>query len=388
MIPVSFMRYVAFTPPEGITAEMVYVGKGTADEFQAVNSSVGIEGKIVMADILASGIPHALVAPFSLFTHDPNDTLTGDKILENFPDNNLASSYRLAEGYGAVGFIGVITFHAKKVNQYFHMRGGVYLDGSIPGLFVSLDDSDYLKGLLQDGNVEATMVLTGYEGQGVTYNVYGFLPGQSDEIIVISTHHDGWATNEGSGAAVVMALAKYLAQFPQESRERTLMFLASANHFNKDRPNLFDQHQLLAELKDQVVLDITIESPAAKQIKVIDGEYVKTDLVAARLFFVSGPLSGTNPLLEYAIDAVQNYDLDRTTILHSKLPFGAPLGEGGRFYAEGMSTVAINAHNAPQATNWDKPNTVAVDQLRPVTAALADFIMSVDGLPTEFLTLQ
>src|SRR4029077_838087 len=89
-----------------------------------------------------------------------------------------------------------------------------------------------LREMLRKGSVEATITLTGFQGQGETFSLYGFVPGKNpDEIIVIQSHHDGWATNEASGASVVLGLAKYFGQLPPKTLNRTLMFFEIASHF-------------------------------------------------------------------------------------------------------------------------------------------------------------
>ena len=58
------------------------------------------------------------------------------------------------------------------------------------------------------------------------------VPGKNEnEIIMTHSHHDGWATNEATGASTVMALAKYFGQLPPKTLNRTLMFYIVGSHF-------------------------------------------------------------------------------------------------------------------------------------------------------------
>ena len=311
-IPSYFLRYTAFTPPEGIKADLIYVGTGSQSEFEEADNAVGLAGKIVLVDILAAPWARALLEPFILFEWDPNDTFSNDPMAtENWPLANLDSSYELAGEYDAVGFIGVITFMADDVNQYLHWYG----DESLPGLTISKNDGDYLKSLLNSETtlrvtpeaIEATIVLTGEKTTGYTHNIYGTLPGKSDDVIVILSHYDGWATNEASGASVVMALADYFSQIPKCSREKTLLFLLFGSHFGKKA--LWDQYDChVYDLLPKVACAINIEM-IGKQIKVIDGEFVETGLVAPRGMFLSGPTYSANEyLLSYASEAIIKND--------------------------------------------------------------------------------
>jgi hypothetical protein len=364
VIPASFFRYTPMTSSEGVTAPMVYVGAGSEAEFQAQD----VEGKIVLVDMLAPGIPAAVFDPITLFRYDPDDTIPGDMATENWPIINWDSFDRASE-HGAVGFVGILTNTAADNNQHWHHQEVK----PVTGLSLSPTDGDYLRGLLTAGqSVEATVVLSGYYGPGQSFNVYGFLPGQNtDEIIIAHSHHDGWATNEATGTSVVMALAKYFAQFPPESRERTLMFVAYGSHFAiRDQSN-----SLVSQLmQDGKVVWANVIEMIGKQVKIIDGEYTETGLIALAGF-------GMNRFAQVPIvaEAITKYDLDRSVII--------PIfhGEGGVYAGAGIPTIERIAENAPQFSNDDTPNMVMVDALRPTTAAFVDIIKAIDGVPTDQL---
>ena len=379
LIPAGFVRYAAFTPPEGVSGEMVYVGTGSEEEFESVGD---LTGKIAVVDLVAAGLPAAILGLFSMFTYDPENTLPGDMLTENWPVDNFDTSYENAHLYGAVGFVGILTFSADDIHQYLH----AYADEQLPGLYISPNDGARLRDMLLDGQtVEATMVLTGEAYLGKSYNVYGVLSGQSEETIVVLAHHDGWATNEASGMAVVMGLAKYYSQIPYSQRERTMMFLGIASHFGK-RPSLMDMCEKLALVRDDIVAAVSIEM-VSKQFKIIDGKFVDTGMISPRGWFISGPLhSGNEYLLDYSIEAITKYDLTRTSVQPALGGvFGVAPGDGGLFAAIGIPVVHLIAHNAPQFTNEDKPNTVMVEALKPTVAGLAYVIDEIDDTPAEWL---
>lgn len=389
-IPSYFLRYTAFTPSEGITADIIYVGTGSDAEFEEAEANGGVAGKIVLVDLLAAPWPRALLEPITLFEWDPDNTFENDPMAtENWPLANLDSSYELAGEYGAEGFIGIINFMADYVNQYLHWYG----DESLPGLTISKNDGIILKGLLnptmeadskiqvEPGAITATIVLTGEKEVGETYNVYGSLPGKSDDVIIILSHHDGWATNEASGASVVMALADYFGQIPKCLREKTLLFVLFGSHFGKKAS--WDSYDCYAyNILPKVACAINIEM-IGKQIKVVNGEFFETGEVAPRGMFVSGPTYSANEyIFSYASKAIVNNDMERTSILPGA--FAVP-GEGGKFHALGIPTINYISHNAPQFTQYDTLETVAKEELVPTTKMFIDIINDLDVTPAALL---
>ena len=369
-IPCSYRPYTAFTDEEGTTAEMVYVGLGMSDE-----DFTGAEDKIVVVDLFAPGLNNDDLMMFSPWWYDPEDTLPGTKATENWPVVNIADSYELAIIHGAAGYIGILNFLTDGMNEYYAPYTGIL--APLTGLYLSRDVGSYLKSLLAAGP-EATMVLLGTTEPGLTYNVVGVLPGVTEEIILVTSHHDGWAANHGSGVSVVMALAKYFAQLPENSRQRTLMFLASGGHFLGDIPtqSFIAQH---ADLLPNIVVNINIEM-IGKEYKEIDGKFVQTGLVAPRGLFISGPPYGVDlKLLSFAVEAIPKYELRRTSVLPASGPLGpAPPGVAAWFFLAGIPIMHFISAPPHQFTPEDTPDKVAVDQLKPVTAAFADIIMKID----------
>ncbi|MHA2290090.1 MAG: M28 family peptidase [Promethearchaeota archaeon] len=377
-IPTGFVRYAAFTPPAGVMGDIVFVGTGSKEEFETAN----VAGKIAVVDLISPARPISMLDSFDMYTYDPEKTFSGDNLTESSGIKNFKTSFENAHRYGAVGFVGILTFMADDIHQYLH----VYADGLLPGLYISPNDGTRLKAMLLDGQtVKATMILTGVEDIGTSYNVYGIIPGQTDETIVVSSHHDGWATNEASGMAVIMGLAKHYSQIPLSQRKRTLMFLAMASHFGK-RPGLLEMCKRFTAVRDKTVAAINVEM-ISKQFKIIDGKFVDTGMISPRVWFISGPEHSGNPyLLKYSIEAIKKYDLTRASIQPALGgAFNVAPGEGGLFVRIGIPTLNLMAHNAPQFTNEDKPNTVMVKALRPTTAALAFVIDKIDDTPADWL---
>jgi hypothetical protein len=366
-MPCYFLRYAGFTPAQGITAPMVYVGEGSDAEFAAAGD---VTGKIVVVDIIAPPTPASAFPPVTIFKYDPDNTLVGDNAMENWPPTNF-TSYDTARAKGAAGYVAILTFTVNDNNQHLHY----YFDGSIPGVSVSPTDGANLRSLIASGPVEAKLTLTGSNGAGSISNVYGTIPGKNygtpaDQFIVVESHYDGWACNEASGTSVALALAKYYSQFPKETRNYSILFCEFGSHFGKKLEwNMYSNYAYGLVQQHRVKFAAVIEM-ISKQFKIIDGQYVDTGLVSPRGLMTTQytPLALPPSVLQAAKDALVKYDFERTLILHHYFN-----GEALR-WSSLVPTIGHISENAPQFTSADTPNTVMVDALRPTTAVFIDII--------------
>lgn len=382
-VPCHFLRYARFTGPAGVSAPLAYVGLGTDADFDKVD----VAGKIVVVDVVSDGL--AAASSRVLFRYDPQGTLDGDKVSENWPPGNFGSYQRAVER-GAAGFVGILELMSGDMNQYLH----TYLQYELPAVTISRRAGARLRAMLHDGTAEATMVLTGFKGQAETFNVYGFVPGRNaDEIIVVMSHHDGWATNDASGTAVVLGLARYFGQLPPGTLNRTLMFFLAGGHFGsaadwggkgvrgvprEEVGAVFNMTQsryecLAWKLLPKTVCANNVEMIGRKYTRQGD-DFVATGRVCPRVWGVTGPREDqANPvLLSVVRDAIRTHDLDRSEVA---VWFA---GEATRYVQEGIPTVNLISHNPWQFTNNDTPDTVMKEALRPTVNAFIDVLLKED----------
>jgi hypothetical protein len=215
-----------------------------------------------------------------------------------------------------------------------------------------------------------------YGNWGFTYNIYGVLPGASDEVVVVLSHHDGGATNEASGASVVLALAKYFAQSPAQARRKTLLFVLFGSHFGL-RPPLLDQAHGIAAVKDRIACALSIEH-IGRQYKLRDGKYVSTGLPSPTMF---GVRNGNPKLVSFVREAIEQHKLDRSFISNFML------GEAGVIATQGgvANVVEHSSLNAPQFSLEDRPETVDKEALRPTACVFADIIGRLDPITAREL---
>ncbi|MBU0623591.1 MAG: M28 family peptidase [Candidatus Thermoplasmatota archaeon] len=186
------------TPPEGIAAEIVYVGLGTRFDYPAD----GVEGKLVLIEVSEEEM---YWLQYPLFE---------------------------AELHGAVG--AVVTWI-----EYQDVEDSVVTHDSesrttIPAVDISHKNAAYLKELIMNSDEPVAVKIwcdaeIDYEGAG--YNVYGYIPGtvHPDEYIVIGDHYDKWwygASDDGSGVARLLGLAKAMVDSGYKP-DRTIVFVAT-----------------------------------------------------------------------------------------------------------------------------------------------------------------
>ena len=184
------------TPPEGITAEIAYVGLGTKYDYEGKD----VEGKLVLVDVSEE-----------------------DMYWLQYPHYE-------AELHGAIGM--VVTWV-----EYGLLEGSVVTHDSecrrtIPAVCISHENADYLKSLVaSEDSVEVKIWCDAeVDLDGTSYNVYGYIPGSTypDELIVIGDHYDKYwygASDDGSGVARLLGVAKAFVDSGYQPL-RTLVFVA------------------------------------------------------------------------------------------------------------------------------------------------------------------
>ncbi len=392
-VPCSFIRYAGYTPQEGVSAEIVHVGLGSAADFAAHD----VRGKIVVVDIVpVTGVPRmgAIYA-----TYDRNGTIEADNHNVAWPLANLQSSYNLAVAHGALGWIGALEVFGDDTCEYHHW----YAKYELPAVTISARAGRRLKASLQPGD-RAVLTLTGRRGQGLSYNVYGTIPGRRrDRAILVKSHHDGWATNEASGTAVALGVAQRLNAPKSQRPEHDIVFFFRASHFGigwtmnapkdmRETPGA-PPHADPAELARAYgmepgwdryptrVSDLTSKLVAANNIEMIGRQYRRdtagvwrrTDESAVRHWGVTGPKNGANAaLLGIVRSAIETHGLDRSQVSNFLL------GDGWDFSRYGVPTVNLISHNVFQFTSRDRLETVMEGDLDRAADAFASIVQGQD----------
>jgi hypothetical protein len=194
------------TPPDGVTAPIVYVKGGTAADFDAAGD---VSGKLVLVDMKMSSWWFCLPA--------------------------FEAAHRKAAG--------VVCTYTPDDPKYYSVDDkalgsfdGQYDLGAPPWIYVSRRDGDWLKSQLGAGPVTATMVLkekvTLARDGGVAYNVVGELSGSrgDGQRVLMAAHQDAhFRAGADDTAALVNMLTIAKAMGASGYRPKTtVVFLATA----------------------------------------------------------------------------------------------------------------------------------------------------------------
>jgi Peptidase family M28 len=200
------------TPTGGISGEVVYVGTGTAAEYEGLD----VTGKIVLIDLALNDIAW-------LDMPAQEATVRGAKaVIYTFnPDADTDPYYSITP-------------------DAFGSNDGLYGYDWAPCVYMPWRDGEWLKAELKRRTVSATVVndvkVTLQKDGGFGYNVVGEIPGKigNGQKVVVSAHHDahfraGMDDTSGTAGAMLMAKAMRLSGYRPN---RTVVFmLTTAEEF-------------------------------------------------------------------------------------------------------------------------------------------------------------
>jgi hypothetical protein len=385
-VPASFS-----TGSEGLEAELVYVGDGRAADFAGKD----IAGKIVVSNVRFQQLPLSVATLLGAEVYDPDATFPSDfSLTDPYSRVNFPENYYTAQRAGAVGFVGILADYFES-DGYHNEAYESYKTGladsamNLPGLWLSPAVGAALVAEMESARRprKALLRLEGelIETQG--HAVVGYVRGQSEETILIESHHDSTtrgAVEDASGTAEVLALAQYYARLPLAARKRSLLFATMDTHFTD-----YASHRAFAErhlARENVLLGLTIEHIARDIVK-RDGGVDTSEQVAPRVMFVSKEVEG---LGDAVTEAVHSNRLDRTVIT----PTFAFTGKGlpadcSGFFAQGLPVVALVGSPLYLYDSIDTLDKVARDNLPRVAQAFVDIVEFADELPvSRFVRLQ
>jgi len=201
--------YSYATPRQGVEGEMVFVGKGTEAEF----SSAEVKGKIALAQ-----------------------TSSADPLFW------LGSFSNLARRYGALAFVvcngsPVAFTPSHSYGRWDHSRGWEReypsKEESVPVVTIGSNDAMGLLHAVGRGGLRARIIVDCITEPRDGVNIRAFIPGSEkpEQKVLVHAHRDCGACNgandNGSGAVVIMMLAKIMSGLPAPMR--TIEFLSTGS---------------------------------------------------------------------------------------------------------------------------------------------------------------
>jgi hypothetical protein len=200
------------TPAGGISGEVVYVGTGTAAEYEGID----VTGKIVLIDLALNDISWLGVP-----AHEA--TVRGAKaVIYTFnPDADTDPYYSIAP-------------------DAFGSNDGLYGFDWAPCVYMPWAGGEWLKSELKRRTVTATVVndvkVTLQKDGGFGYNVVGEIPGKigNGQKVVVTAHHDAHfraGMDDTSGVAQAMTIAKAMRLSSYRPNRTVVFMLTTAEEF-------------------------------------------------------------------------------------------------------------------------------------------------------------
>jgi hypothetical protein len=98
-----------------------------------------------------------------------------------------------------------------------------------PALFVDRDTGASLRQAAL-GGATVRLTLTARVDDVTTPNIVGVIPGRSDELMILQSHHDGTNGLEDNGPEALLAMTEYLAGLGRDALPRTIVVVLSTGH--------------------------------------------------------------------------------------------------------------------------------------------------------------
>jgi len=383
-MPCFFVLNTGFTDSKGITAPLIYVRKGRAKDFKRAD----VSGKIVVADVPFPYIPMGLLFNFLklfrgvYYISNPDYSLrllTANYInfvRQNFMGGTTQEDATTNDVYwnafkgGAKAVCLILRDQPSNSNSHYGPYDGIMKP--IPGLWISKYDGIILRKKAKS-QTEATLILEGDVKDGVMHNISGILPGKTDEIVMVTSHHDApfkGAIEDGAGVAQVLAQARIWTRVPKEKRKRTMVFVIDAGHFYGSLGALMfpRDHK---EIMEKVKILITLEHLGAKEVAEVNKKYIETNQLAYTCIFTSN-----NPLtIATVTNALQKKPARTTVSMPLDLLADVPTSDAAGFALESDASI-ISWIGCPYylLDEYDSLNKVAVTELKPICETVTEMI--------------
>jgi hypothetical protein len=211
--------------------------------------------------------------------------------------------------------------------------------------------------------------LTGLKG----HNVFGVIPGKSDENIIVNAHLDGWydaAGDNADGVAVLLALARHFAK-PENKLERTLVFVGSGGHHSAGLNGPQNFVQMNPALVAKTVLVVNLEHIAQYHIR---PDPWRVDPTEQPMNF---GISNSAPfLIATAQGGMQRYGFNLNPTFIENVP-----GDLGGYAPLNVARVQA-IHSGPMYhTSGDVVSTISVPGLERAARFYAYFVTEISRMP-------
>src|SRR5262245_31884612 len=321
----------AATPPAGLDLDVVWVGAGTELDYAGRD----VKGKAVF--ITSFPTPSA-----NIHTASQNGAM------------------ERAVQKGAAATLLNIYLPGNVINE----AGGA---AGLPSFAIGNDDAAALRRMMEKGPAKVHFKLTTEMRANLTdSNVWGTLPGATDEEILIFAHHDGYfeaAFDNATGSATMLGLAEYFSKIPQAQRKRTIKFVSTAAH-HAGSPGTRWMYDNLSGAMSKTVLVINCEHTSITQQYLQGPDLRRSNAINAERWWVNG----SDKLASLVLDAYKKFGV---SVLENMEP-----GASGDMGPIGRVVPSIQLITSPYYyhSDHDRPSDVPEAGLERVARAYAKIV--------------
>jgi len=218
-----------------------------------------------------------------------------------------------------------------------------------------------------------------------TAQIWGTLPGATDETIYIFAHRDGWFDASGDnagGVASMLGLAEHFAKIPPAQRRRTMIFVALDGHHNSGEGSAVGNKWLVdhrQKLFTKTALAINVEHPSTIQTQSRPRYYNANEIVWGDTYMPQQWYAGGPSRPELQTIATNAFRLFGATmdLYPSPVPPASDMSSFFRFLP-GIDTSEFHHYFH---TDLETPQTVPWTGLEASTRAYAKIVDDVNKLP-------
>ena len=285
----SYGMTSGFTPPEGVTAGMLYYDRAKPP------SAEEMAGKIVVFETAPYPDPPYSNSFLDNYTLTDYEWRSPGKWAPLFtpPPADVTTSYHCRwvwsqlNGFAAIGIRGraagmVVVYDLSPGAAFGLAQRSVYTPDGKAGLgakysncpTLTLDRVNGAK-VLADAKAgkQATLTLTARFQRDTGKAILAYLPGRNygtlqDEQVLLATHTDAMSLIEENGGLGMLGILSYFNRLPRAERPRTLVFYLDCRHFMPGGEGSwpqFDYYTIHPELLKPIVATIGMEHMGGRQ---------------------------------------------------------------------------------------------------------------------------
>jgi Peptidase family M28 len=163
---------------------------------------------------------------------------------------------------------------------------------TVPTLTISMKEGTAIREAIEAGKDVTLRLRADIEHKSglKTANVWGVLPGMTDENILVMAHTDAMfdgALDNASGIVMLLEIARHYAALPKEQRRRTITFVTTPDHHH-GASGIKWINQNMRGFLDKTALIVNCEHPSQTQTYRLGAGIMTSTETSARRWFVSG----------------------------------------------------------------------------------------------------